>query len=678
MSEKDTLTGPGRLREFSPFLGPQARTTFHAFLEARKDEEHASFTDALRALARKWVGNAESAQVRAICLLVADLTEQGWEVHVDQERIIFEPPGLRRQGRETVEDVKARTRRTLLIARDRQLQEPSVRRFLTRMERPTARVKGRKTSVLDLVDDGQDLVQALEQVLSLPEAEQSGALAKLIDPVVEACGGGTKCPDTGLELTEVWRYFRHTWAHEYRSIPGRQMMFLVRNAARPNRPVIGIAMLASPVMRLTARDSWIGWLRRDAEARLDSGAWDAEQFAASMLDRLDASVAAIRWDDLVSAEEVAQPTEAVALALQQVAAGAAFRREVDLKRHYQAHRKDGQRVRPHKGQLKVVNGEIDWRAASEDLLFVRKRAEGLAALLYAKHVFMEAGLGENPREALPQLLRDRRGQKAIDTVMSEFRKAGLSSRIADISVCGAVAPYNELLGGKLVTLLLTSKEVREAYRERYGGQISVIASQMAGRPVTKPADLTLLTTTSLYGLGSSQYNRLALKAREHDALPYDIRWEAIGRSLTGGYGTLHLSGDTAQALREVGEARHDARRVNNRFGEGISPRLRQIREGLEALGVQSDQVLHHATPRIFYGCELAPGARGALLGLATMPDEAPSVSDIAEAWRHRWVGKRIALIDVRKRMVFMGQQSVWASLHADADGQFQLPLDMGG
>ncbi|MEP7349765.1 MAG: Druantia anti-phage system protein DruA [Sphingorhabdus sp.] len=42
----------------------------------------------------------------------------------------------------------------------------------------------------------------------------------------------------------------------------------------------------------------------------------------------------------------------------------------------------------------------------------------------------------------------------------------------DVSICGAVAPYNELLGGKLVALLLASKEIREYYSERYSGQIS--------------------------------------------------------------------------------------------------------------------------------------------------------------------------------------------------------------
>jgi hypothetical protein len=689
MSEKEALFGPGRSRDFSPYLAPKSRKAIHDFL---RDQPAQGFTDELRALARKWTGDAESAQLRAICLLVADLSEQGWQVCIDNERILFEPPGLERADSETVDDVKARVRRGLLVARNRQLEEPSVRRFLARMERRVLR-DGRRTCVLDLVDDGNVLAAELAAINALPEADRPDALAKVIEPVVEVCSAGTKCPDTNLDLVEVWRYFRHTWALEYRSVPGRQMMFLIRNAARPNRPVMGIAMLASPVMRLKARDSWIGWLREDAEERLkpvevaEPGAkkspkpagpepWKPETFANALLDRLEASLADIRWDDLVTAAEMADPTEEVALALQQAAAGAAFQREKELKRHFEAARDRGERVRPLKGQLKPGDDGVDWTAASDDLLFVRKRAEALSLLLFAKHIFRKAGLADDPEAVLPRLFADRNGQRAIDIALSELRKAGLSSRVADVSVCGAIAPYNELLGGKLVALLLASAEVRQAYADRYGGQISVIASQMAGRPVTKPADLALLTTTSLYGLGSSQYNRLALSAAAYPDLDGDLRWLTIGRSLTGGYGTLHLGGDTVDALREIGEARHDARRINNRFGEGTSPRMRQVREGLEALGVRSDDVLHHATPRIFYGCELGDAAKEALMGLRAQTASAPTAKAVGDAWRRRWVVGRMASGDVRGRLAQLGPRSVWSSLHADADGQLLLPLEL--
>ena len=171
------------------------------------------------------------------------------------------------------------------------------------MERRTLRPQG-KTSVLDLIDTGDQLADELERINKLPEQDREAALSGLIDPVVEICHAGARCTDTGLPLNDIWRYFRHTWAHEYRPIPGRQLLVLVRNAARPSRPVIGIAMLASPVMRLTARDKWIGWLRDALETNLASGKWQASALAKAMAKRLDASIVEVRWDDLVTADEL--------------------------------------------------------------------------------------------------------------------------------------------------------------------------------------------------------------------------------------------------------------------------------------------------------------------------------------------------------------------------------------
>jgi len=437
---------------------------------------------------------------------------------------------------------------------------------------------------------------------------------------------------------------------------------LVRNAARRNRPVIGIAMLASPVMRVSVRDNWIGWLRESAEANLRNGCWGASMFAHAIAERLQSSIDAVRWDDLARPDEIEAPVDNTVLRLEQKASGAAFARELELRAHYEANVEAGGRVKPMRGAVKDAATDTDWRLASEDLLFVRKRAELLSQLLFARQVFRAADLERDPAAALEQLLSAKTGQRAIDIVLTEFRKAGLSSRVADVSICGAVAPYNELLCGKLVALLLASKEVRDHYAKRYGCQVSVIASQMAGRAISKPTDLRVLTTTSLYGVGSSQYNRLTLRASEHPELDQDIRWDSIGRSKTGGFGTLHLGADTAHALRQMAQSLHTSRRVNNRFGEGTSPRLRQIREGLDALGIDSNSVLHHATPRLFYACELGADARAALMGMSANVAEPPTAAALARAWRRRWLDGRIRRPETLDAMRVLGPEIVRRSL----------------
>jgi hypothetical protein len=662
ISDNETLRNT---RPFEPFLNPSEREELHGLLNF-SGPTPPQFADSLRNLAQSYIDDGDSTKLRAVCLLVADLFDQGWQVSLRKGALLCQPPSIDRQGEQTSNDVKLRIRAALQMSRRRQLEEPSVASFIRRMERRTLRTRGR-TSVLDLIDSGYQLASELHKISILPENEQEAALASVVDPVVEVCHAGLRCANTGLPLNDIWRYFRHTWAHEYRPIPGRQLLVLVRNAARPNRPVMGIAMLASPVMRLTARDNWIGWLRGAMEAKLNCGAWSAPALARAMIRRLDASISDVRWDDLVTAAEIETPIENTVLRLEQRASGAAYARDLELRAHYEASMEQIGRARPMRGAVKAADPATDWRAASEDLLFVRKRAELLAQLLSAKQTFRAADLLGKPEDALSQLLSAKSGQRAIDVVLAEFRKAGLSSRVVDVSICGAVAPYNELLGGKLVALLLASKEVRDHYAERYGGQVSVIASQMAGRPVLKPADLRVLTTTSLYGVGSSQYNRLVLRSTEHPGLEHDLRWDSIGKSKTGGFGTLHLSANTAYALRQMAQSAHASRRINNRFGEGTSPRLRQIREGLDALGINSDAILHHNTPRLFYACELGMGSLDSLMGIESEEFRASTAAMISAAWRQRWLRKRAARPETLIALRSLGPATIQKNLRTASD-----------
>jgi hypothetical protein len=72
---------------------------------------------------------------------------------------------------------------------------------------------------------------------------------------------------------------------------------------------------------------------------------------------------------------------------------------------------------------------------------------------------------------------------------------------------------------------------------------------------------------------------------------------------------------------------------------------------MDALGIDSGSVLHHATPRIFYGCELHPGARGELLGFYPFTEsKGHAVSVIASLWRQRWLAKRIRNPEVLSRV----------------------------
>jgi hypothetical protein len=470
-------------------------------------------------------------------------------------------------------------------------------------------------------------------------------LKAVVDPVVEVCDEGAKCMVSGLRLIDIWRYFRHTWSLEYRSIPGRQLALLIRNAARPKRPIIGIAMLASPVMRMRVRDDWIGWNPEPFIEKLRRGELDSEIALRALVARLEKNLTDIRSDDLVSPDELAFPSERTILRLEQRFVGAALTRQRELESVYSQAEEANEVVRSQRDTAKHAHADADWRRASEDALFIRKRAETLARLLDAKRTFHAIDWSKEGPDLHDALLKHPNGLRALSVALGEVRKAGLSSQVADVSVCGAIAPYNLLLGGKLVALLMASQDVRNIYRERYADQVSIISSQMAGRPIYRPAELKVLTTTSLYGNGSSQYNRLRLRLANYPELDQDIEWQKLAQ--TAGYGTVHLGPGTMRVLREVSERSYRARRINHRFGEGASPRLRQIREAVETLGINSSSVLNHATPRIFYGCELHPRAREELLGLYPTTESIGCVASvIASLWRQRWLANRIRNAEV--------------------------------
>ena len=201
MSTDDELFGPGRSRAFSPFLAPGERKQLHDLLNVGSGLPP-SFADELRALARRYVDDGDSIKLRAICLLVADLCEQGWRVLVGSDRITFEPPGISRDGLQSVDDVKARVRSALQTARMRQLREPSVRQFLARMERRTNR-GGQKSSIADLIDDGAHLARALRSVEGLAGDDRLNALAAVIAPVVEVCEAGARPSIPSMKLKRL-------------------------------------------------------------------------------------------------------------------------------------------------------------------------------------------------------------------------------------------------------------------------------------------------------------------------------------------------------------------------------------------------------------------------------------------------------------------------------------------
>lgn len=613
----------------------------------------------LRTLAAVFKRSGGSARAQfALALLLADLVEQQWMVEVLQGELWVTAPNPDPENGESLTAVKDRLRTSLVAARDNQLAERSVAAFLRRME--TKRVHaGQRVSVLSLVDDGHDLAVRLKEVAGLPPSERIAALARVIAPELEIATADELCRTTGLSLLDIWRYFRHTWSLEYRPTPGRSVFLLIRNGARPMRPVMGIAALASALPQLRVRDTWIGWtpqeVLRDVEANPER--WALHRSA--LLRTLKEARSLVRSDDLLAKVGKASGAE-IEGRLLALANAAAAKREAALKERQESLER-GEEVESLRNLPRKEDGTPDWRRASERPLFVGKRAKTLADILFAERVLTAAAEGKQPPAQMgPDFLR------AVSIAVREVKKVGLASRLLDVNVCGAVPPYRDLIGGKLAALAAGSAEVVAWYRERYSAQASEITSQMAGREVIRAAEVCVLTTTSLYGVAASQYNRLKLTVPHRPV----VAWTDLG--CTEGFGTVHLAEETVAALRSLVVAERGGRNINNVFGEGNSPRLRQVREGLESLGIASDAILRHSAPRRMYGLELFPGARDSLRFNEVRPSAPPPFAELARGWMERWLLRRIDRRDVMTRVAAVDAASVQQELMPPMAAQMAL------
>ncbi len=193
----------------------------------------------------------------------------------------------------------------------------------------------------------------------------------------------------------------------------------------------------------------------------------------------------------------------------------------------------------------------------------------------------------------------------------------------DAYVIGAMPPYNHLLGGKLISYLLASDEIRKIYRDKYNDKITLIEKRTSDK-------LIGIFTTSLYGK-SSQYNRLSIDGRS--------LYQEIGK--TKGFGSLHLSDQTIGTMVEL--LREKGIQVNNNFGDGPSWVMRIIRSAGELAGFDPDFLLRHSFKRNIYFVPLAKNYDDVLNGRSNKPVYYHyTKNQLVNHWKIRW-------LDMRKR-----------------------------
>lgn len=578
----------------------------------------------------------------AACLVLADLKDQGWQLQVSGQAVSIQPP--MEEVDPTAE--KERVRRQELLKRDEQLSRPSVRRFVADMERPRE-FGGSFVSVFSLMRDGRELAESLESARR-SSADDQAAWRRCIDPYLQVVKSGDRCEHTGLRLNDVWRYFRHTWTNQYTTTPGRTILLLVRDRAAPFHPVIGIAALGSAIVQIRERDEWIGWLPERFLAALEK---EPElRWARWVIGRLDRCLAEVHVDDLLE-DGLYWPS------LWDAPTDDAIEK---LLKEAESRRRDHHRFARRADFKSAAGGgdEMFWRTRAESDLFRSKRCLALADLLRCRRALIPHLLPKASRRGLSAALADPVARRAIGDVLRRAKAEAVGTEIADLTVCGAVAPYNALLGGKLVSMLAVSPTAVRAYHARYAPYASEIASSQAAKPIRRRSNLVFLGTTSLYGSSTSQYNRLRLP-RSVLGASADTHFMRLGTSRS--FGTSQFSSGTVSALVRLSEQSRVGARVNSIFGEGVNPKLRKIRDGLDILGWPSDELLQHRRPRIVYGVSLVDNLLPYLLALDEEPryifrrNVADDTDRISAWWFARWLSGRVdsaaVLASVRQHSV---------------------------
>ncbi|HZO93773.1 MAG TPA: Druantia anti-phage system protein DruA [Candidatus Baltobacteraceae bacterium] len=196
------------------------------------------------------------------------------------------------------------------------------------------------------------------------------------------------------------------------------------------------------------------------------------------------------------------------------------------------------------------------------------------------------------------------------------KKLDLINRTLDAYTIGAIPPYSNVLGGKLVAGLVASSYVHQMYWVTYGGR----KTQMARKRIRDP--LVAITTTSAFGR-SSIYNRLRYKDR---TLAHPIGY-------TRGCGPLHLEALYPQILQFL--KKYEPELVLGGYGHGPKQRWQLIKRALDRLGVPRRYFEHGVKRQVFLYplvADLNVGMAGGDFG----PRLELDVEDYSAYWRERW------------------------------------------
>lgn len=660
--------------------------------------------------------------------VILDTSRQGWSFkHKNGELLAF-PPSNKNDKTRDQREIKKVIQNSLQEARNDQINEETKKAFILRMEKKKL-YKGKEVSILNHFLNPQDFYLELSRRINAPESIKNELLEHSINPYLQLVDD-SRDAFTNIKLNDIWRYARYSWSLPLGNQPGRQMLYLIRDASREFHPIIGIGALGSSIAQISCRDSYIGWNIESLgeennideriialEKSINSGIDDLftddflmkhrysmnsnlnytfntgilkiesiknnlEKFMRQEILSFSNYIESFNEDDILyefinslDASKYDDESDYIVNLIEQIIDSEMIELDIlsglkeclykSIDNYYTSNTiLDTELAAPTLETLEKVKnliqlfkniktvGELNTENILEDTLkpeYKKRRLEDLEQLLHARLFFNIAKeINTDPLAIYNYLLRDENGKRALRNAIKNVKKEHMGSSIMDITTCGAIPPYNEVLGGKLVSLLMASPKVIEDYRKKYSDATSIIASRKKGEKVVKTPNLATLATTSLYYTGSSQYNRIKYKTNNGE-----LKFSYVGN--TKGFGSVHLSSKTYKIIQELLEKHPNLEKEDSTFSAGVNFKMRSIAKGLGFIGMSKLQ--QHENPRLVYLIPLLKNWKNYLNGVDTEADYIFNMSSIDDEmnslirfWKERWYLKRIQKIEILEKV----------------------------
>jgi len=224
-------------------------------------------------------------------------------------------------------------------------------------------------------------------------------------------------------------------------LPGRSIAILIRDSAAPNHPIIGIGALGSSVIQHSTRDKWIGWESKDFVTNLHNNSRSKEsQYLFESVERL---LNNIYKKDLIK-EKIIRSSD-----LKNPSDGVIERLRNEAKRTKSIHWKNRNKSEYNALKQNHFDRNTNWTKFSVLPLYKSKRCNSLANILGIKKIFIEYNF-YGKKHQLREALNNSKFKEAISRLVRQIKAERVGINMMDIVICGAVAPYQPLLGGKLI------------------------------------------------------------------------------------------------------------------------------------------------------------------------------------------------------------------------------------